>query len=147
MTRGWGDPYSAQRSDAKMAAANYCSINLVSATKELHQEKLSKVSYRVIIFSNCTDLWAIKILKKACDLFAQYIAVHWDQVNRAQNTDHTAKICERFVHSMIIMIFIKHGFFSDADWLIFAKFCWFLLLILLSFANFCCFWLIFAAFR
>ena len=67
-------------------------------------------------------------------------------MNRAQNT---VKICERFVHSMIIMIFIKHGwhifwekyskgvqmyvgFFSDADWLIlliFAdKFSWFSLI-------------------
>ena len=54
-------------------------------------------SKHVIWFSDLVDLWVITI--KSLWSFAH--VVRWDHVNRARNTDHAARTCEKFVYSTV----------------------------------------------
>ena len=78
--------------------------------------------YHVITFSDLIDLWVIKI--KSPWSFVH--AVHWVQVNRARNTDHVAKTCERFIN-MMGDTFFRNSYTKVCellDWAFRVLICW-----------------------
>ena len=60
------------------------------------REFVSSRESHVIGFADLVDLWVTKI--KAYDPLR---AVRRDHVNKARNTDHAARTCERFVNSIV----------------------------------------------